>query len=220
MILEVDNIELYFKDKRVLNGIYLKAETGSVTGILGRNGCGKTSLLSIIFGSLQSKYKLIRVDSKPILKPLFQTNAVSLLPQHRLLPKHITLKKAFQLLKVDWAEFIKLFETFSAFKELKIRLLSGGERRIAETYLMLKSQTDIILLDEPFSHIAPLDIEKIKTLIAIEKATKVIILTDHYYKDVIDVSDTLFLLHNGHTKKIEHIKELEDYHYLNSGTLP
>ena len=49
MILEIDNIELSFKNKRILNGIYLKAETGKITGILGSNGSGKTSLLNIMF---------------------------------------------------------------------------------------------------------------------------------------------------------------------------
>jgi len=48
MILELDNVELFFKNKRILNGIYLNAETGKITRILGSDGCGKTSLLEII----------------------------------------------------------------------------------------------------------------------------------------------------------------------------
>ena len=49
MIFELDNVELYFKSKRILNGIYLKSQTGTVTGILGRNGSGKSCLLEIFF---------------------------------------------------------------------------------------------------------------------------------------------------------------------------
>ena len=66
MILEIDSIELYFKQVRILHGIYLKAETGYVTGILGSNGSGKSCLLSIIFGNLQPKYKCIRINNKLI----------------------------------------------------------------------------------------------------------------------------------------------------------
>jgi len=55
LIFELDNVELYFKNKRILNGIYLKAETGKVTAILGENGCGKSSLLNIAFGNLKPK---------------------------------------------------------------------------------------------------------------------------------------------------------------------
>ena len=219
MILEVDNVELYFSNKKILNGVYLKAETGKVTGILGSNGCGKTSLMAIIFGSLQPKYKLIRLDGKPILKPLYQTNKISILPQQNLSPNNLKIKTLFKILKVDWFEFIDVFESFSFYWDSKIRTLSGGERRVLETYIILKSHKDFILLDEPFSHIAPLYIEKFKLLIQTEKKTKAIIITDHYFRDVIDASDDLYLLKNGCTKLIQNLEELEDYRYLNPQTL-
>ncbi|MGJ8592856.1 MAG: ATP-binding cassette domain-containing protein [Aquaticitalea sp.] len=217
MILEVDNVELYFSKKRILNGVYLKAETGKVTSVLGSNGCGKTSLLSIIFGSLQPKYKLIRLNGKPILKPLYTTNIVSYLPQHELSPNNLKIKTLFKFLNVDWFEFSSRFENFSFFWDSKINNLSGGERRVLETYLILKSDKQIVLLDEPFSHIAPLYIEKLKNLIQVEKQTKAIILTDHYFKDVMEATDDLYLLKNGCTQRIESVEALEDYNYLNTG---
>lgn len=70
MIFELDNVELNFKSKRILSGVYIKAETGKVTAILGRNGCGKSSILNITFGNLKPKYKLVRLNQKPVLKPL------------------------------------------------------------------------------------------------------------------------------------------------------
>ena len=108
MILEIDNVELNFKSKRILSGIYLKAETGTVTGILGNNGCGKSCLLNIIFGNLQPKYKLIRIDSKPILKPLYQTKLIKYLPQHKFLP-NLKLCTLFKLFKVSWKGFVLPF---------------------------------------------------------------------------------------------------------------
>ena len=84
MILEVDNIELNFDQTSILQGIYLKAETQKVTCILGRNGCGKSSLLKIIFGSLKAKYSLVRLNKNPITKKFFQTGLVNYLPQHHL----------------------------------------------------------------------------------------------------------------------------------------
>lgn len=219
MILEIDNVELYFSNKRILNGIYLKAETGKVVGILGSNGCGKSCLMSIIFGSLQPKYKLIRLNGKPILEPLYKTNNVGFLPQHPLVPRSLKIKTVFKLFNLDWLEFSNFFETFSNYKNYKMNMLSGGERRVLETYLIIKSKKDIILLDEPFSHIAPLYVEKFKELIKVEKQTKAIILTDHYFKDVIKVSDDLFLLKNGCTKAIKNVEDLEDYKYLNIGML-
>lgn len=219
MIFEIDNVELYFKEKRILNGIYLKAETGEVTGILGSNGCGKSCLLNIAFGNLKPKYKLIRIDGKPILKPLYLTNLVAYLPQYNFIPNGLRLKSAFNLFKVSWDDFITVFDDFSIYKNLKINKLSGGERRIIETYLVLMSNKKIIFLDEPFSHIAPLHIEKIKALISEEKKHKTIIITDHMYQHIIDISDAIYLIKNGSTKLINNLKELEDYKYLSVGGL-
>ncbi len=106
MIVEIDNIELYFKEKRILDSIYLKTETGKVTEILGSNGCGETSLLKILFGDLKPKYKLIRIDNNPILKPLYQTKLVSFLPQHNFIPSSLKIKKNFDLYHINWDEFI------------------------------------------------------------------------------------------------------------------
>ncbi|TYA92095.1 ATP-binding cassette domain-containing protein [Seonamhaeicola marinus] len=219
MILEADSIELYFKNKAILNGVYLKGETGKITGILGRNGSGKSCLLRIIFGDLKPKYKLIRLDSKPILKALFTTKKVHYLPQYNFISKSLRLKTVFQLFEVNWFDFIIEFESFSIYRSTKFGDLSGGERRIVEIYLILKAPGQIILLDEPFNGVAPIHIEKIKDLINREKNQKIIILTDHRYSEVIDVCDNLYLIRNGCTKLVDNLKELEDYNYLSMGTL-
>jgi len=219
MVLEIDNVELYFKEKRILNGIYLKAETGKITGILGSNGCGKSCLLNIIFGNLKPKYKLIRIDSKPVLKPLYQTKLVAYLPQHYFIPNGMKVKTAFKLFNVLWENFIVDFESFSIFRNTNFNKLSGGERRVIETYIILKSDRKIVLLDEPFSHLAPLHIDKLKALISEEKQHKTIIITDHMYRHIIDVSDNIYLIKNGHTKRINNLSELEDYNYLSLGGL-
>ncbi|AXT19323.1 ATP-binding cassette domain-containing protein [Flavobacteriaceae bacterium AU392] len=219
MILEIDNVELNFSSKCILNGIYLKAETGKVTGILGNNGSGKTSLLEIIFGNRKPKYKLIRIDKKPILKSLYRTHLVKYLPQHQLIPNRIKLNKAFKLYNVDWEVFKTKFESFSKYEKRFIYNLSGGEQRIIEIYLTLKSPSKIVILDEPFSHLSPLYIEIVKTLISEEKKNKAIIVTDHMYRDIIDISNSIYLIKNGSTKLISNLHELEDYNYLNMGSL-
>ncbi|GAB4159864.1 MAG: ATP-binding cassette domain-containing protein [Winogradskyella sp.] len=214
MVLEVDNVELNFKNKRILGGIYLKAKTGKVTAILGNNGCGKSSLLNIVFGNLKPKYKLIRVNGKPILKPLYKTGLVKYLPQYHFIPDGIKVKTAFRFFDVSWTEFIQTFETFEKYRAFNLNSLSGGERRVVETYIILKSKSAITILDEPFSHIAPIYVEAIKTLIKKEKKEKIIIISDHLYKHIIESSDNIYLLKNATTKKINNLKELKDYNYL------
>ncbi len=214
MIFELDNVELYFKNKRILNGIYLKAETGKVTAILGRNGCGKSSLLNIAFGNLKPKYMLIRLDNKPLLKPLYTTGLAKYLPQYNFIPTGMKLSRVFKLFDLDWNLFIENFEAFSIYESVKFKVLSGGERRLVETYIILKTASQIVILDEPFSHISPLYIERIKKLITEEKKHKAIIISDHMYQHIIDASNTIYLLKNGTTKKIENLIDLETYNYL------
>src|SRR5690606_38040587 len=146
-------------------------------------------------------------------------NTASYLPQHHLAPDQLQIKTLFLLMKLDWEEFISHFKNFHSYYNTKISRLSGGERRVIETYVVLKQEGDVVLLDEPFSNISPLHIDQIKKLISIEKTHKIIIITDHYYQDVIDICDSLYLLNNGCTKKIDKLEELEDYGYLNFGNL-
>ncbi|WP_179352787.1 ATP-binding cassette domain-containing protein [Winogradskyella vidalii] len=219
MTFELDNVELYFKNKCILNGIYLKGETGKVTAILGRNGCGKSCLLNIAFGNLKPKYKLIRLNNQPLLKPLYTTGIAKYLPQYNFIPNNFKLTFIFKLYGLDWPTFIKHVEAFSIYEHAKINALSGGERRIVETYIILKAKSKIVFLDEPFSHLAPLQIDTIKQLIAKEKKDKIIVISDHMYQHIIDSSDVIYLLKNGSTKKIEQLTELEDYKYLSEGSL-
>jgi len=215
LILEIDNIELNYGGKKILYGVYLKGESGKVTGILGRNGCGKTSLLRILFGNLSPKYQTIRIDGKHNKKKLFKSGEIAYLPQHQLLPENIKLSNAFSFFNLNWNEFIDLFESFKIYKDPKINELSSGELRVVETYLVLFSGKAIILLDEPFSFIAPLYVEKFKVLIQKKKKESVIIITDHFYKEILDVSDTLYLLKDGYSKLISSKEEL-----INDGYIP
>jgi len=219
LIFELDNVELYFKNKRILNGIYLKAETGKVTAILGRNGCGKSSLLNIAFGNLKSKYKLVRLDNKPLLKPLYSTGFAKYLPQYNFIPDGMKLSFIFKLYDLDWNRFTESFKELSIYENSKFKALSGGERRIIETFIVLKTKSQIVILDEPFSHLSPLHIETVKQLIVEEKKKKAIIISDHMYQHIIEASDTIYLLKNGSTQLIKKLSELEDYKYLNEGSL-
>lgn len=215
MVFEIDNIELNFREKKVLNGIYLKAETGKITGVLGRNGTGKSCLLQIVFGSLKPKSKLLRIDNKPFLKKLYDTGKVKLLPQNNFIPKYFSIVETFQFFQTKWDTFCTDFKSFSKYRNSKINELSGGEIRLIETYLILTSPADLLLLDEPFSHLAPIYVEKIKELIQKEKKRKAIVLTDHLYKEIMQISDEVYLLKDGFSKLICSEEELQFQAYRN-----
>lgn len=92
--------------------------------------------------------------------------------------------------------------------------LSGGHRRLIEIFVILKSTASFVLLDEPFTHIMPVHIDKIKELILREKAGKGILLTDHLHRHVTELSDRLYLLDNGKTWPIKSKEDLYIRGYL------
>jgi ABC-type lipopolysaccharide export system ATPase subunit len=211
--LEADSIQLSFGERKILSDIYLSAETGKITGLLGRNGTGKSCLLKIIHGSIDAE-KSIRFDNQSQSFAYQRPDLIKYLPQFNFIPKHLSLKRVFQDFEIDYSLFEKRFAAFKGTPTSTIGSLSGGEHRLVELYVILKSKSQFALLDEPFTHLSPIQIEQVKALMLEEKDNKGLIITDHLYQDVIDICDNLYVLSNGKTLIINHIEELEALGYV------
>jgi ABC-type multidrug transport system ATPase subunit len=212
-ILEVDSVILEFDKKRVLQNVYLKSETGKVTGLLGRNGTGKSCLMKILFGELVPNDKSIRINGKSLISSYRSPNDLRYLPQTKFIPDYLTIKRIFNDFKLDFADLISHFPEFEKYFRVKLKNLSQGERRIIEIYLILVSQTKFCMLDEPFSHVMPIHVDTIKKLISREKENKGIILTDHLYKHIIDICDNIYVIQGGKTYLTNNIKDIENLGY-------
>ena len=216
-ILKVDSVQLEFDGRKILQDVYLSCQQGEVIGLLGRNGCGKSSLLKIIFGSLKPSYKYVSINDEYIQKG-YLNNRIAYLPQHNYLPNTLKISTLAPML-VDpyyWDEFTEL-PIYKNHYQKTTNELSGGELRKLETMLIIYSKADFILLDEPFTHISPIQTEEFKPILKRCAQRKGIIITDHQYYNVLDVSDRIILLNNGSTKHIKHVDELVTYGYI-SGT--
>ncbi|MFX5587099.1 hypothetical protein ABTE16_20360, partial [Acinetobacter baumannii] len=86
-----------------------------------------------------------------------------------------------------FTKFYRSFHDIKARETSLIGSLSGGERRLIEVYTIAKSTTRFILLDEPFTQLSPLQIEKVKILLHEEKENKGILVTDHMYQHILDI---------------------------------
>ncbi|MCP9198389.1 ABC transporter ATP-binding protein [Gramella sp. GC03-9] len=215
MTFELDNVELSYNGRKILYGVYVKAEKGQITGILGSNGCGKTSLLRIFFGNLNCNNKLVRIDGKGTLEKLYRKRKIRFLPQGDLLPENIDLRKLFGIYRVSWNNFLQHFEEFRKYGLHRIKELSGGEQRLVAIWLSLKSESDLVLLDEPFSHLSPKYIEIIKRELFKEKIKKAIVITDHLYEEILEMSDHMYLIQNGCSRPVNSRKDLKEFGYIN-----
>ncbi|MBD1392030.1 ATP-binding cassette domain-containing protein [Mucilaginibacter glaciei] len=213
--LKVDSVQLEFDGRSILQDVSLNCTQGEVVGILGRNGCGKSSLLRIIFGTLKAAYKYVSIDDQYIHKG-YHNNHIAYLPQQSYLPKNIRISELAKMLVDDrsWAEFSGL-DIYRQHGHKKPDQLSGGELRQLEMLMIIYSRADFILLDEPFTHISPIQADEFKPIIKTCARHKGIIVTDHQYYNILDVSDRIIMITNGATKPIADRSELITYGYLN-----
>jgi len=211
-----DSIRKSFNEKQVLTDIFLKCQTGDIIGLLGRNGSGKSTLLKIIFGTLHTDYKHISINGAVIDSPFEEQGTISYLPQEDFLPKSMTVKKLIAIFNsVLNPELIYKDQIVSKILETKIRNISGGELRYLEIILILNLDSQFVLLDEPFNGLSPLQIEIVKDLIKKTAIKKGIILTDHDYRNVLNVANKYMILFDG---GIKILNSQEDYAYW--GYLP
>lgn len=219
-LMEVDSVMVSFDDRKILTDCCLRCETGDIIGILGRNGCGKSSLLKIIFGTLFTYNKFIRIDGKVYDQPYKHGNLVAYLPQHDFLPKNISVQKIIDIYIPSNYGRKKIAGDFRLKHHLKkyIAELSGGELRYLEIMLLVNLDVKFILLDEPFSKVEPLYKETIINLIQKYRFSRGFIITDHDYRNIIAASDRIILITNGVCKPITNLNELEKWNYVPVGT--
>jgi ABC-type multidrug transport system ATPase subunit len=212
--LECDGIAIGFGLRPILSNIYLTCETGEVVGLLGRNGSGKSCLLNIIFGALAADSRSVRIDGNPVHHSF--SKHIAYLPQHRFIPSFLTLEKAFKIYAVNTAVVSHYFPDLHDKLLLKPGQVSGGVLRIFELLLICGLPSKFILLDEPFSGIMPVHIERVKHYLKTIKSQKGIIITDHLYRHITEISDTLYILVNGQNYPVKNEAQLVQYGYINS----
>jgi len=212
--LEIDSVILEFGNKRVLQDVYMKCETGKVTGLLGRNGSGKSCLMNIIYEKLSPTNKSIRLDGIAWLTGFSKPETIRYLPQFHFIPKSLSVKRIFKDFELDFFGFIHHFPGFQNYYKTPIKKLSGGERRIIEIYIILVSKTKFCMLDEPFSQVMPVHVDTIKRIISRERQNKGIIITDHLYRHIVDVCDDLYLIKDGKTYLTNGMQDLQRLGYI------
>lgn len=213
--LQADSIVKNFGTLRVLSDIFISCKSGEIVGLVGRNGSGKSTLLKIIFGSLEADQKFVKANESQIVTLADGIKHIKYLPQDNFLPENNRINKLLELFDGS----LNLNELYSdplvsGLLNRKPSQLSGGEKRLVEILIILYSRARYLLLDEPFNGVAPIHKERIKELIKEKARNKGIIITDHDYRNVLDVSDRIVMIFDGGTLNIKDSKELEFWGYM------
>jgi ABC-type multidrug transport system ATPase subunit len=213
--LHVDSVIKNFGTKQILTDIFISCTKGEVIGLFGRNGTGKSSLLKIIFGSLPAESKFVKVNGKLINGVFCNRKLTNYLPQDSFLPNHLKIEKIIRLF-CDKSEInkVKSHKWIKDILHKRTNEISGGEKRLLEILIILHSGVPYVLIDEPFNGVAPIFKEEIKDLIKEHSSNKGFIITDHDYRNILDIATKIVLIHDGATKQIKNKKELIDWGYL------
>lgn len=212
--LEVYAVRKSFGSKKVLESVAFSLAKGQILGVYGSNGSGKSTLLKILFGTLKADALDLRINRLPVSqKNIIPQQHIGYLPQDNFLPKHLKVRDIIPMFYDDGDQQDLVFRApfVEKIATRKAGMLSMGERRYLELLLVSHLPHPFLLLDEPFSMIEPLYKEVIGEFLLSLKAKKGILITDHYYKDVLNIADRNLVLTQGvsyPTKTEEDLKKL------------
>ena len=205
MILELKNIEKSFGEKKVLTGVSFKAEGGKAFGLLGRNGAGKTTSIRILMDVFPANSGEVLIDGQPID---YNKIGIGYLPEERgLYPKKIIIDQLtyFAELKgmgrkaavqsIDyWLGRLGMTE----YRNKKLETLSKGNQQKIQLITALAHDPDIIILDEPFSGLDPVNAMLLKDVVKEQIAKgKIVLFSSHQMSYIEEFCDSIAILNNG-----------------------
>ena len=205
MILELKNIEKSFGEKKVLTGVSFKAEGGKAFGLLGRNGAGKTTSIRILMDVFPANSGEVLIDGQPID---YNKIGIGYLPEERgLYPKKIIIDQLtyFAELKgMSRKEAVKSIDYWlqrlgmTEYRNKKLETLSKGNQQKIQLITALAHDPDIIILDEPFSGLDPVNAMLLKDVVKEQIAKgKIVLFSSHQMSYIEEFCDSIAILNNG-----------------------
>ncbi len=207
-MLKVEHVTKYYGDFRAVHDLSFEIKEGEIFGLLGVNGAGKTTTFRMILGLLDKTEGNITLNDKPIDYTV--TDSIGFLTEERsLIPTKTVLEQAvyYCSLKGMKAEDIeskldKYLEEFkiSEYKNKKIKELSKGNQQKIQFIISILPEPKLLILDEPFSGLDPINVEMFKKEILRLKNNKtIIIFSSHMMEHIEYFCDSLVILVHGET---------------------
>lgn len=207
-MLEVSNLSVNYRQTLAVENVSFTLQPGQVTGLLGSNGAGKSSLIKAILGLVPTAKGVINWNSKPVIK---QLNKVAYVPQRSQIDWDypVTVEKAVMMGRVATTGWFKSHSKYSRclvrnalervgmwqYRSCQIRELSGGQQQRVFLARAISQEADLFLFDEPFNNVDRQTENIIFDVFAELKAQlKTLLVISHDLGETLENYDQLLLL--------------------------
>lgn len=204
-MLKITNLNKSFGSKNVLKNISFSAPAGKITGFIGKNGSGKTttfhSILNFIDHSGNITFNNKRIDENSYANIGYLPEERSLMPKLTVYSqvKYLANLKGMSTTEVK-SELPKWLDRLQVVGKMndKIKSLSKGNQQKIQLIATLIHKPDLIILDEPFSGLDPVNTDLLKQVILAEQERgATIIFSDHSMNNVEELCDNVIMINNG-----------------------
>lgn len=205
MRLELKNIQKSFGEKVVLKGISFFANNGKAFGLLGRNGAGKTTTIRILMDVFSADGGEVSIDGKPIdykrIKIGYLPEERGLYPKKKIVDQLVYfaklhgMKQQEAVKSVDgWLKRLDMTEH----RNKRLDTLSKGNQQKIQLITALAHNPDIVILDEPFSGLDPVNAMLLKDVVKEEIAKgKIVLFSSHQMNYIEEFCDSIAILNDG-----------------------
>ena len=217
MKLEVKDLKKSFGENEVLHGVSFSVESGRALGLLGRNGAGKTTTIRILMNVFKANSGTIWMDGKPFDTKNYQ---IGYLPEERgLYPKKTVAEQLIYLAvlrgmsakeaKVQMKKWLERMGV-SEYENRKLETLSKGNQQKVQLAQTLLTSPDVVILDEPFSGLDPVNAQILKDVIKEQiQEGKLVVFSSHQMSYVEEFCDDIAILNHGDVVLSGDLKEIK-----------
>ena len=212
-IITVAALKKSYGKKTVLDDISFNIEQGSIVGLLGPNGCGKTTLIKILTGLIKDHKGTVKINNEE-LGP-YTKNLVAFLPDKSYLPDWMRPVDAIEYFTdfyedFDKAKAEKMVIDFNLDPSQKLKTMSKGQQEKLSLILVMCRRAKLYILDEPLGGLDPASRSAILDLIMSNYAeNSSVLLSTHLINDVERIFDRVLMINNGKLIVNAHVDELK-----------
>lgn len=217
MKLEIQDIHKSFGDVEVLHGISFEVTSGTAFGLLGRNGAGKTTTIRILMDVFKANKGTILIDGKPFVPAHYK---IGYLPEERgLYPKKTVRDQMIYLGQLRgltrneakenthyWLTRLGIDEYYNR----KLETLSKGNQQKVQLAQTLVCNPDIVILDEPFSGLDPVNSQILKDVVnELIQSNKLVIFSSHQMGYVEEFCENILIMNHGDIAISGNLKDIK-----------